>query len=41
MTGAHVWNILVDGSGIYGIHKNENKKEISKMKNEKYNTRLS
>jgi hypothetical protein len=36
-----VCNILVDGSGIYGIHKNENKKEISKNENEKYNTRLS
>jgi hypothetical protein len=35
MTGACGCNILVDGSGIYGIHKDENKK------NEKYNIRLS
>jgi hypothetical protein len=32
MTGARGYNILVDGSGIYGIHKDENKKEISKRK---------
>jgi hypothetical protein len=31
---------LVNGSGIYGIHKDENKKEYLK-ENEKYNTRLS
>jgi hypothetical protein len=46
MTSAHGCSILVDGSGIYGIHKDENKKEISKKKiskkkNDKYNTRLS
>jgi hypothetical protein len=40
MTSARGCSILVDGSGIYGIHKDENKKEISKMENEKYNTRL-
>jgi hypothetical protein len=39
MTGARGCNILVDGSEIYGIHKDE-KKEISKKENEKYNTRL-
>jgi hypothetical protein len=32
MTGAHGCSILVDGSGIYGIHKDEKKKEISKKK---------
>jgi hypothetical protein len=32
MTGAHGCSILVDGSGIYGIHKDENKKKISKSK---------
>jgi hypothetical protein len=36
MTGARGCSILVDGSGIRGIHKDENKK-----KNEKYNLRLS
>jgi hypothetical protein len=41
VTGAHGCSILVDGSGIYGIHMDENKKEISKKENEKYNTRLS
>jgi hypothetical protein len=41
MTGARGCSILVDGSGIYGLHKDENKKEISKKENEKYNTRLS
>jgi hypothetical protein len=32
MTGARGCSILVDGSGIYGIQKDENKKEISKRK---------
>jgi hypothetical protein len=31
MSGACGCNILVDGSGIYGIHKDE-KKEVSKRK---------
>jgi hypothetical protein len=32
MIGARGCNILVDGSGIYGIHKDENKEEIRKIK---------
>jgi hypothetical protein len=30
MTGARGCGILVDGSGIYGIHKDKNKNKISK-----------
>jgi hypothetical protein len=32
MTGARGCSILVNRSGIYGIHKDENKKEILKEK---------
>jgi hypothetical protein len=32
MTSARGCSILADGSGIYGIHKDENKKKISKRK---------
>jgi hypothetical protein len=41
MTSARGCSILVDGSGIYGIHKDENKNKISKKENKNYNTRLS